>query len=601
MQNPSNYYSCNSNGGAVMLTPSNAALGNVNQQNINSNDQFQQHRHQNQQQQQHQQQQQVQHLSQQQQQQQQRSQQQIMMQLQHQQQQQQQPLLQHNPHLQQQQQHNFQQQQYLQPSNRLYLPYNNAVEMQAYDRNVYEAPSTPSAAVAATAAAPYYHQQQHHHNHHHRLVSLDGIQSGVPTLTTSTLTPTTLRNIEQTFIELTADTPNTAPYQAGFVPPRAPFNLPEFQNETNSMSSSEDSQNSWPTTPMINEENSLATTDTSSVATANNDSPSFQSNGTGGGCSNAASTSNAVNDFTGALAREVTRGKNSSTTNTNTPSRRNQGGRRPTKATNMSPEEEEKRRVRRERNKLAAARCRKRRVDQTNELLEEVGLLEKRKNSLNKELQNYVDTKEQLQKILAEHNLLCRKIRPNNNNILMDTFNACDTGRGSPLDLKPIVPDFDLKCVKSEPNDQFDNIDGPASPNPNQIMLSQSSSAMVPPLPNVSTISSSIPSVATLNTPTITNSPPPMLKPGGPAKQRPSSLNVPLQMMPGIGKTVTDINGVAITTPSSGVMFNFDSLMDGGTGLTPVSGPLIPTCSSQNKHPLELSTPTSEPSKLVSL
>ncbi|XP_055853262.1 transcription factor kayak isoform X2 [Episyrphus balteatus] len=436
------------------------------------------------------------------------------------------------------------------------------------------------------------------------LVSLDGIQSGVPTLTTSTLTPTTLRNIEQTFIELTADPPNTAPYQAGFVPPRAPFHLPDFQNETNSMSSSEDSQNSWPNTPMINEENSLATTDTSSVATTNNDSPSFQSNGTGGGCSNAASTSNqACNDFTGAIAREVARTKNSSssTGNTNTPSRRNQGGRRPTKATNMSPEEEEKRRVRRERNKLAAARCRKRRVDQTNELLDEVAVLEKRQNCLKKEVQSLHEAREQLQKVLEEHNLQCRKIRPTNNNILMDTFNACDTaGRGSPLDLKPVVPDFDLKCVKSEPNDQFDSLDGPSSPS-NPVMLSHSSSAMVPPLPNVSTISASIPSVTALNTPTITNSPPPMLKPGGPAKQRPSSLNVPLQMMHGMGKTVTDINGVAITTPSSGVMFNFDSLMDGGTGLTPVSGPLIPTCSSQNKHPLELSTPTSEPSKLVSL
>lgn len=450
----------------------------------------------------------------------------------------------------------------------------------------------------------------------HQLVSLDGIQSGVPTLTTSTLTPTTLRNIEQTFIELTADPPNTAPYQAGFVPPRAippPYHLPEYQNdEANSLSSSQDSLNSWPNNPMMNEDNSLATTDTSSVATANNDSPSFHSNGTGG--SNAAastSTTNTVNDFTGAIAREVGRANNknsntinnsnSSSTTTSTPSRRNQGGRRPTKATNMSPEEEEKRRVRRERNKLAAARCRKRRVDQTNELLDEVAVLEKRQNLLRKDIQELTEAGDQLQKILDDHRLLCRKERSTNNNIAMNTFNACntETGRGSPLDLKPIVPVFDLKCVKSEPNDQFDSLDGPASPN--QILLSQAATAMVPPLPNVSTISSIIPSVGTLNTPTITNSPPPMLKPGGPAKQRPSSLNVPLQMVPGVGKTVTDINGVAITTPSSGVMFNFDSLMDGGTGLTPVSGPLIPTCSSQNKHPLELSTPTSEPSKLVSL
>ena len=49
------------------------------------------------------------------------------------------------------------------------------------------------------------------------------------------------------------------------------------------------------------------------------------------------------------------------------------GGRRSTiKMEELSPEEEERVRVRRERNKLAAARCRKRRVDQTDTLQGEV-------------------------------------------------------------------------------------------------------------------------------------------------------------------------------------------------------------------------------------
>lgn len=51
-------------------------------------------------------------------------------------------------------------------------------------------------------------------------------------------------------------------------------------------------------------------------------------------------------------------------TNTNQ-KRRNVGGRKPNKPSNLSPEEEEKRRVRRERNKQAAARCRRRREDHT--------------------------------------------------------------------------------------------------------------------------------------------------------------------------------------------------------------------------------------------
>lgn len=85
---------------------------------------------------------------------------------------------------------------------------------------------------------------------------------------------------------------------------------------------------------------------------------------------------------------------------------------------------------------------------------------------------------------------------------------------------------------------------------------------------------------------------------------RPSSLNVPPHHKPSdfIGrKNVTDIAGIAVNTPSNG-MFNFESLMEGGTGLTPVSvNPLVP-CSTQNRNPMDmLQTPTSEPSKLCSL
>lgn len=82
---------------------------------------------------------------------------------------------------------------------------------------------------------------------------------------------------------------------------------------------------------------------------------------------------------------------------------------------------------------------------------------------------------------------------------------------------------------------------------------------------------------------------------------RPSSLNVPANMKPSdflARKNVADLAGM-VSTPSTG-MFNFDSLMEGGTGLTPVN-PLIP-CSTQNRNPMDmLQTPTSEPSKLVSL
>lgn len=49
-------------------------------------------------------------------------------------------------------------------------------------------------------------------------MTLDGLHSGVPTRTTPTLTPTTLRNIEQTFIELQSEV-ESHQNEAGFVPP----------------------------------------------------------------------------------------------------------------------------------------------------------------------------------------------------------------------------------------------------------------------------------------------------------------------------------------------------------------------------------------------
>lgn len=102
-------------------------------------------------------------------------------------------------------------------------------------------------------------------------------------------------------------------------------------------------------------------------------------------------------------------------------------------------------------------------------------------------------------------------------------------------------------------------------------------------------------------------------------KPRPSSLHFKVENANNgyMKQQVTEIAGIPITTPSNGVPFNFDSLMDGGTGLTPVSTPIVPTCSSQQRNNLassyhhnhhnhhiaavDLSSPDSNPSKLVSL
>lgn len=83
---------------------------------------------------------------------------------------------------------------------------------------------------------------------------------------------------------------------------------------------------------------------------------------------------------------------------------------------------------------------------------------------------------------------------------------------------------------------------------------------------------------------------------------RPNSLNV---MTMG-HKNITDAIGIPISTPSTGMTFNFESLMGGGTGLTPVTTPLIPSCSIQQRNiPVSMADLVSPdacgPPKLVSL
>nr|XP_056708177.1 protein c-Fos [Euleptes europaea] len=74
----------------------------------------------------------------------------------------------------------------------------------------------------------------------------------------------------------------------------------------------------------------------------------------------------------------------------------------------LSPEEEEKRRIRRERNKMAAAKCRNRRRELTDTLQAETDLLEEEKSSLQSEIANLLKEKEKLEFILAAHRPACK-------------------------------------------------------------------------------------------------------------------------------------------------------------------------------------------------
>merc|ERR1712020_486320 len=73
----------------------------------------------------------------------------------------------------------------------------------------------------------------------------------------------------------------------------------------------------------------------------------------------------------------------------------------------LDPEEDEKRNMRRNRNRLAAARCRQKRLDQIESLQVEVNNWEKRNRSLEEEVAALKAEKEELQYILAAHRNSC--------------------------------------------------------------------------------------------------------------------------------------------------------------------------------------------------
>ncbi|XP_012255174.2 transcription factor kayak isoform X2 [Athalia rosae] len=346
------------------------------------------------------------------------------------------------------------------------------------------------------------------------LVSLDGLHSGVPTRTTPTLTPTTLRSIEQTFLELTSEAGSHS-REAGFVPPLVEPSQPTPAQTQNS------------------------------------------------GVHHQLGLNNGI--FENSQQQSQAQHQQPQQT------RRNMGGRRPTRTIGMSPEEEERRQVRRERNKMAAARCRKRRMDHTNALLEETDGLEQKKQNLQDEIQQLQQAKDELEFILEAHRAVCR------------------LRASSPQDVKPVI-----KAIHGGNDLQQGSNDGGNDNNAEfaEPMKRPAVAVNKPNRPN------------SLNVGFDNNNRPNSLPIFNEPKERPDTLQFKTVETPAFMKTVPEVAGVPITTPSSGIPFNFESLMEGGTGLTPVSTPLIPSCSTQQRNNIsavDLSSPDANPPKLVSL
>merc|ERR1719166_474056 len=193
-------------------------------------------------------------------------------------------------------------------------------------------------------------------------------------------------------------------------------------------------------------------------------------------------------------------------------------------------------------NKLAAVRCRKRRVDQTESLQDEVNLWEGKKKALQEQIQQLQEEKNQLEFILEAHKSVCSRVSSE-----------------SALDVKPITTTEPRVLVKAEPELQQSTVRHLTHA---EAMEEQQA-------------------VTVTTTVRVAQKP-----------KRPSSLLV------GNGSNSLSSLNIPIETPTNVMnQLDFNALMDGRTGLTPTNilTPIMvnmTTSSSSSSSSVLLQTPT---------
>jgi len=298
-----------------------------------------------------------------------------------------------------------------------------------------------------------------------------GGQGLIVTRTTNTFTPTQLRNIEQMFMEAEpSNPPEVYKNAAGFAPPVVTTTVSAGGRTYVNL----DSKN-WQG-------------GTTTVVTPSSAAPLFAD----------------LQSHTMMEERKVNRG----------------GGRKSASLKDeelLCPEEEERRRVRRERNKLAAARCRKRRVDQTETLQIEVNNWEEKKRMLQDEIHSLQAQKEELQFILEAHKSVCKQSQ------------ARSMISKSELSEPRVV-------VKAEPPTEMETV--------RHLTHAEA-------MDQVQVHSTTAATTSVLGKP-----------------QRPASLSLTNLK----SNSMRSIEGIPIDTPTNAISsLNFDALMDGRTGLTPTN------------------------------
>ncbi len=317
----------------------------------------------------------------------------------------------------------------------------------------------------------------------------------------------------------------------------------------------------------------------------------------------------------------------------------------------LTAEEEERRRMRRERNKQAAARCRKRRVDQTNCLQDQVDRLEADKRALQDEIVSLKRQRDELDFVLTGHRSVCpltpspppNKMRRLDNNA-METIVVGETDLNivSSAAAVPPPPTVVSVVVKSEPQHHgyivqrqpvairttAEHVTLAAPPAYNSPAMSATTATMLPldgyddigyiapstvlpPASAKGTVLGASPATTTrqlthqealappaINATTATLAAPVQARPSAAAAAL-SRPRRPLSLALKSSNMARSIEGIAIETPTNVIAdLNFDALMDGRTGLTPTNiltpvsfSVAAPTTTSSLNTPTVVTTP----------
>ena len=246
---------------------------------------------------------------------------------------------------------------------------------------------------------------------------------------------------------------------------------------------------------------------------------------------------------------------------------------------------------------MAAARCRKRRLDHTMALQQETDIWEEKKQGLQNEIRQLQKQKDELERLLESHRPQC-KFASRKGGLVPPPPPPPHSFNNKPL-LGPqasapqptpsvSVPPKNRLNIKQERHELSDDSYSSEEGQMDSFHLSRPRVLSQQPQQQQKHVVE-------------------FMKPA--PRPRPTSLPVassfnhhPPPPAPAAGRS--EIAGISITTPSSGIPgFNFESLMDGGTGLTPIVA--SPSCSTQQRSsnvlPVDLSSPDSVNRKLVSL